>query len=966
MKAHRLHPAARSVALSMLTAGVVAVAVAWGPTTAADVTSAELERLFEARVRPLLVAKCQQCHGEKVAEAGLRLDSRRSLLAGGDSGPAVVPGDVAQSRLLDAVRHAGDVAMPPDERLADDEIAALEAWVAGGVPWTGSGGEADAAAPPSRAEEMATRLTRSLASHWAFTPPRRHPAPELPATFPPELRTAWSASAIDRFIAAAADAAGVVPAAEADPRDLYRRLCLDLTGLPPSAAAADAFCARAAAGGEAADAAVREAVDRMLTSRAHAEHWARKWLDLACYADTMGYAFDGQDPRYPFAWTYRDWVVDALARDLPYDRFVTLQLAADRVEPAVPPSDIAALGFLTVGRTFAGNQHDTIDDRIDLVTRGLLGLTVACARCHDHKYEPVTAADYYGLHGIFASCRVPETPPIIGPAAPGPQAEAFAARLAELEEAVAAHERAVHSRAIRDAVAHAADYFLQAAAAGPRPADHRLPRLDDGYEIEGLLLDRLVRLLDKAETGHPILGPWAMVRGKPEPQIAPVLAALISGWGDAPSSQVVNPLVFHELASSRPATLRDLAAAYARLVARVAPECAGGAAAAADEPPDLAALQRIFGAEGSPFVPPLVDAMRLATRAERDDLRKRKGLITKHFADSPGGPPRAMAVVDADSCVDSHVFLRGNPARLGEKVERRLPQLLGGMAVDRNSSGRLDLARAIVSPDNPLAARVIVNWVWTHHFGRGLVATPGDLGLRGEPPSHPHLLDDLARRFIEDGRFSLRWLHREIVTSRTWRQATTARPGMTERDAENRFFTRAQRRRLAWEAWRDSLLIAAGTLDLGWRGGPGIDPLAEGSMHVRSVYARLDRQNVPSVLRMFDIANPDTAVHVRTQTTVPQQSLAVLNAPLVVAAARGVAARIAREAGPAAADDDLIVALWRAVLARSPAADERAAAAAWLAEEARHDTAAGRTVGLDRWARLAHAMLATAEFQFYD
>lgn len=934
-------------------------------TSLAEATSPELETLFESRVRPLLAAKCQGCHGDTIAEAGLRLDSRRSLLAGSDTGPVVVPGDAAKSRLLAAVRHADEMAMPPDEKLSVKEIAALETWVIAGAPWSGPGGDADAAAT-GVAASMDERLADSLANHWAFTPPERHAAPGLPESFAPTLRAAWSVSTIDRFIGAELGAAGLTPAAEASPRDLIRRLHYDLTGLPPSAEEADAFCAVAAGGAAASEAAFRATADRLLAAPAHAEHWARKWLDLARYADTMGYEFDNQDRRYPFAWTYRDWVVDALHRDLPYDRFVTLQLAADRIDPPVPRSDLAALGFLTVGRTFLGNTHDIIDDRIDLVTRGLLGLTVACARCHDHKYEPVTAADYYALHGIFASCKIPEELPVVGDHPTGPEAEAFAAKLAELEAAVNAHETAVHVRAIREAVAHAADYFSETARPTPRAADKRPPQLADGYELEQLLLDRLKQLLDKAEPSHPILGVWAATRGKTDAEIVPLLTALRTTWGEAPDPKLVNPLVVQEIVSAQPTTLRQLAEAYARLVARVAPVAAGGPAAQPEEAAELAALRTLLGVEGSPLVVPRTEAMQVATRAEQTELRRRKKEVAKHLTEAPGGPPRAMVLLDTGKPVDSHVFLRGNPAKPGEKVERRLPKLLGGTAVARDSSGRLDLARAIVAPTNPLSARMIVNWAWTHHMGRGLLDTPGDLGLRGEPPTNPHLLDDLARRFVDEGAWSLRWLHREIVTSCVWRQSSGMREDLSQRDPDNLLFGRANRRRLDWEAWRDSMLVAAGTLDLGHRGGRGVDPLAEAAMNTRSVYGHLDRQEVPGILRMFDIANPDTAVHVRTRTTVPQQSLAVLNAPLVVAAARRVAARVDRELGETANDEMRIIAFWQAVLTRSPTTDEQAAAAAWLAEEAGHGEPQTDSTPFTRWDRLAQALLATAEFQFID
>ena len=955
MSSHELPTRSRSLrtAAASATAALVWCSFCLTITTAAaDSGSREGEALFESKVRPLLVSKCQECHGASVSEAGLRLDSRKAVLLGSDAGAVVVPGDSGKSKLLAAVKHVDDLAMPPDTKLSDDEIAALEAWIVAGVPWTGPGGEDTD--PATREEAMQERLRESLAAHWAFQPPQRHPAPDLStiASLDPAVAAAWSQSPIDRFIAAGLAAADFAPSAEAAPRDLFRRLHYDLTGLPPSADAADAFAANPS------DKAYRDAVEKLLASREHAEHWARHWLDLARYADTMGYAFAGQSPLYPFAWTYRDWVVKSLHDDLPYDQFVTLQLAADRIEPPVPREDLTALGFLTVGRTFLGNTHDIIDDRIDLVTRGLLGLTVACARCHDHKYEPISAADYYALHGVFASCEIPAELPVIGDSPPGPEAEAFAAKLAELQAKVAEHEVAVHERALREAVAHAADYFYETARPAPRP-DGRPPQLADGYELEQLLLDRLKRLIEKSRADHPILGPWVAVKGLPDEQITAMLAPITAASAQAAP---LNPLVATELSSAKATTLRHLAEVYARLVARVAPETAGGPAPKPDDPAELTTLRTLLGAEATPLIVPRSEAMRVAKRSESEEHRKRQRAITKHQAESPGGPPRAMVLTDKAKPVDSHVFLRGNPGRLGPKTERRLPELLGGTSLDRGSSGRLDLARAIVSPTNPLTARVIVNWVWTHHFGHGLVATPGDLGLRGDPPINQQLLDDLARRFMDDGQWSLRWLHQEIVLSRTWRQSAAMRPDLAVRDPDNQLFGRAERRRLSWEAWRDSLLAAAGTLNHGRSGGPGIDPLDTKAIDARTIYARLDRQDVPGLLRTFDIANPDTAVHVRSRTTVPQQGLAVLNAPLVVEAAKRLAARSVAEVGDETADDPRITALWRVALSRSPTGAERSLAHTWL-DEARAEPA---VEAFGPWERLAQALLGTAEFQFID
>ena len=516
----------------------------------------------------------------------------------------------------------------------------------------------------------------------------------------------------------------------------------------------------------------------------------------------------------------------------------------------------------------------------------------------------------------------------------------------------------MHERAIREAVAHAADYFLETARPAPRP-DGRPPQLADGYELQQLLIDRLKRLVERAKADHPILGPWLAVKALSDEQIAVALNTITVASAD---SGPLNSLVAGELASAQPTTLRQVAGVYGRLVARVAPEAAGGLASKPDDPTELAALRTLLGVEATPLIVPRAEAMRVAKRSESEEHRKRQRAITKHQAETPGGPPRAMVLTDKQSPVDSHVFLRGNPGRPGPKTERRLPELLGSTPLDRSSSGRLDLARAIVSPTNPLTARVVVNWAWTHHFGHGLVATPGDLGLRGDQPTNQPLLDDLARRSIDEGNWSLRWLHREIVLSQTWRQSAAIRPGLADHDPDNRLFGLAERRRLSWEAWRDSLLTAACTIDPSRSSGPGIDPLDTKTMNSRTIYSSLDRQDVPGLLRTFDIANPDTAVHVRSRTTVPQQGLAVLNAPLVVEAAKRLAARSVAEVGDETADDLRITALWRDALSRSPTDTERSLAHTWLAE-ARAESA---VEAFGPWERLAQALLGTAEFQFID
>lgn len=943
---------------------LVAALVSSTPALAAEAVAvdAPAAAFFETMVRPLLVAKCHDCHAGETSEGGLRLDSLPALVTGGDSGPAAIAGNVEGSRLIAAIRR-GDAAaaMPPDDPLTAEEVATLTDWVARGMPWSGPGsgrGDDPLVAPP----DMDARIAAALDNHWSLQPTQHHTPPAAPAGIEAAIATNWAAP-IDRFILRDIAAAGLQPSPPAEPATLIRRVWFDLTGLPPPAEEVEAFCSDPSA------AAYQAVVDRLLSSRQHAEHWARRWLDLARYADTMGYAFDGQESNYPFAWTYRDWVVRAFHDDMPYDRFVTLQLAADLVEPSVEPADLAALGFLTVGRTFLGNTHDIIDDRIDLVTRGLMGLTVACARCHDHKYEPVATADYYALHGIFASSKIPEELPVIGDPPPGPEAEAFAAKMQELQQRITDHTQAVYERATREAIAHAADYFMETSRPRQRGADGRTPVLDDGYELQQLLIDRLTRTISGADQNHPILGLWAEVRSLGDDTFADTVHSILSRWETDPSE--IDAVVASEMLSARPDTPRGVAEAYARVIMR-----AVDAAAGEDDSPELDTIRRTFTVPGAPLVVLPEEAMRVARREERTELRKRNRDITRHQATAAGGPPRAMVLEDA-AVHDSRILRRGNPGRPGDVVPRRMPTVLGGLSAAEGGSGRRELAAMITATSNPLTPRQIVDWAWRHHFGRGLVETPGDLGLRGEPPLHLDLLDDLAARFVDEGGWSLRWLHREIVNSSCWQQASTLRDDLREQDPDNRLFARGNRRRLPWEAWRDSLATAAGSLDLGHAGGPGIDPLSTEALHARSLYARLDRQDVPGMLRIFDIANPDTAVHVRSQTTVPQQSLAVLNSPLVVEAARRLAERAATADNPSAPSSDtdrqstdtaFVQRLWRAALSRNPREDEAAAATAWLATEAAAEIPAGASAkpSFDRYDRLAQAVLATAEFQFVD
>jgi len=551
--------------------------------------------------------------------------------------------------------------------------------------------------------------------------------------------TGWCRTDIDRFILARLEAAGIAPNPPTDRHTLLRRLSYNLTGLPPTRAEMAAFLA------DSSPDAVERVIDRLLASPQYGEHWARYWLDLARYADTRGDPPRREDPRFPHAWTYRDYVIDAFNRDLPYDQFILEQLAADRLLPAAsrhrasPASSetdrtrLAALGFLTLGNQFDGRRNDIIADQIDVTTKAFLGLTVACARCHDHKFDPIPTEDYYSLYGVFANSVVPRELPILRPA---PSADATEDYLARRREWLA-------------------------------------------REQELLLEFRNLRR---------------------------------SGNRD-------------------PERRRQLI---------------------------------------------------------REQQRVRKNL-TDLESTHPGAPVRAHVLFDVDRPRDYPVLIRGEPGNAGKTVPRRFLEILsaGERPPFRDGSGRLELARAIASPDNPLTARVIVNRIWQQHFGAGIIDTPDDFGNMAAPPTHPELLDFLAAGLIEHG-WSLKWLQREITRSAVYQLSCLDRPDAAAIDPENHLLWRANLRRLSFEQIHDALLAAAGTLDLSRVGGKSVRIGSADFATRRALYTWIDRRNPAELLTQFDFPSPDIPSGRRHSTIVPQQSLFLMNSPIVVEAARAL------------------------------------------------------------------------------
>ena len=762
------------------------------------------EEFFIGRVRPVIDRSCLSCHRDEPA-GGLRLDSREALLEGGLSGPAVIPGEPDESLLIQTVRYTHDESrMPPTGELPAAELADLERWVRDGVAWSDI-------SVPAMPEFVIGEKQRN---HWSFRPL------EVDAVLPAVQDEAWPQMAIDYYVLGKLEAKGFQPAPKADRRTLIRRVTYDLTGMPPKPDEVESFVH------DPSPRAFRKVVDRLLASPRYGERWGRHWLDVVRYADSAG---DSSDYPIPQMYLYRDYVIESFNRDLPYDQFIREQIAGD-VLPSESESQrwrrIIATGYLALSRRFGvtpeTDMHLTIEDTINNLGKTFLGLTTGCARCHNHKYDPISSKDYYGLYGIFASTRYP-----------------FA-----------------------------------------------------GSENINEQKDLVYRL--------------------PEEQIKEALTPLRSE---------LDPIEEE---------LEKLQKEQVEFVERVVED-------------------------GE-----VLDVKRLAELkiASTKLSLKRRALLAK-------GPTfeTSFAVWEATP-QNAKIQLRGEPKNLGEEVPRRFLEILGGQALPENcqTSGRLELAEWIADPKNPLTARVMVNRIWQHHFGKGLVATPNDFGARGAAPTHPELLDFLAAHFIESG-WSVKTMHRMIVLSRAYQMQSEGDPRNLDADAANDFLWRFNRRRLSAEEIRDSILELSGALDLSSENEPHPFPhsakwtftqhrpfQAVYESRRRSVYLMTQRFQRHPYLGMFDGADNNIGTAARMTTTTPVQALFSMNSRIVHCAADGWTRRLT-----ALTDDDRtrVDVAHREAFGRPIAPDE------W--ERARHYLA--QSGSLDSYLRV---LLATNEFLFVD
>ena len=958
-------------------ATILGIALANGlvprPAEAGETSDPEASAFFEARVRPLLEARCQECHGPEAKKGGLRLDSRASILEGGDSGPAIIPGRPEESALVLAIGYDDLVQMPPKGKLPDGEVAILTDWVARGAPWPAGDMRPDSTvpAPASPTFDLAER-----AHHWSFQPVR-DPGP------PDSADLSWARTSIDRFLMAGWDDLGLTPAQDADRRTLIRRASFDLLGLPPTPEDVEAFVADDAPG------AFERLIDRLLASPHHGERWARHWLDLIRFAETSGHEFDYD---IPGAFRYRDYVIRALNADLPFDRFVVEHLAGDLVDP--PRRDpatgrnesIAATAALFLGEgshspvDVREDQVLRIDNQIDVISKAFLGLTVACARCHDHKFDAISAGDYYALAGYLKSSRFSEA--FIDP--PGPTADLIDALngLKLQVEAAPAPSPTVGPLDGSSVLFEGfdADSFGDWSVSGPafgdrpsRPGDWRLDPegpvpVAAGQAHSGLVSDRLRGVLRSPtfRIAHEAIHYRASGRGGR-------IRLVIDGF-DKIRAPIYGGLLL-EIDAPRPRIYaQDVAMwighhAYIEIADGATVDFHGFGAKLA--PGDgFVSVDEIRFADD--LEPPQADAAGVEGLGEpARPIAVPPDLVARYRAIEATIPDPILVPAVADGTgQDEHIFLRGSYRTPGPIAPRRFLEAIDGpdQPAPGLGSGRLDLARRFVDPANPLTARVIVNRVWKHHFGEGLVRTPDDFGAMGEPPTHPGLLDHLAARFVRDG-WSLKALHRSIMLSHAYQMQSSGDPESDRLDPSNKYLHRANVRRLEAEALRDAILAASGGFDptlfgpsvpphltpfMGGRGRPSESGPLDGEGR-RSIYIAVRRNFLTPMFLAFDFPAPASCIGRRNVSNVPAQALTLLNDPFVLEQSHRWAERLISD-GKGQSPEGRLASAYLSAFGRPPTAEETREALAFLGN--RDDAGA--------WADLCHVLLNVKEFLFVD
>jgi mono/diheme cytochrome c family protein len=821
---------------------------------------------FETRVRPVLARACFGCHTD-TAMGGLKMDSREHILKD------VVPGDPDASKLIQAIRYNTARKMPPSGKLKPEEIADIEAWVKAGAVW-----------PAGAPKTLPYVITPEQRNFWSF---RSVSDPPVPAV----QNKKWPKTKMDHFILSKLEAAKLQPVARADKRTLIRRASFDLTGIPPTPEEVAAFEA------DQSPDAFGKVVDRLLASPRYGERWGRYWLDVARYSD--GKLSPEREEPYPAAFRYRDWVIEAFNKDMPYDKFVEAQIAGDLMPE--PEKYRAGLGFYSISPEFT-------DDRVDATTRGFLAMTAACAQCHDHKFDPIPTRDYYSLLGIFNNTSLHETPLVSKE-----EVARWQERKKRVDDAEKELKGFVDSQSDQLAeilAAQASKYLMAAAGGGPR------------NDLDKDTIDLWTAYLKRPKLEHPFLKDWTVTH-------------------DRAAADAFQALLLKVVAEKKTVDDKN----HITLGLNPNRGDLSNANLVSMDRDRFVLWEDFFGPKGVLHYPDGKIDRFLAGQWKQhlDTLRAQLAAAKK---DLPAQYAFLQTIEDAPKWKEQRVWLRGSRENPGDPAPPHFLQILSKSEPARfEAKPRLELAEHIASKENPLTARVMVNRIWQHHFGQGIVRTPSDFGAQGDRPSHPELLDYLASRFMSEG-WSMKKLHREIMLSEVYQLSSVNAPKNFEQDPENRLLWRFNRHRLDVEGLRDSLLYVSGSLDPK-AGGP---PEKFGPDNFRrTVYCYVSRYKIDSVLGLFDFPNPVGTSEQRSETNVPLQRLFFMNSDFMASMSRQLAARM-----DGATDAARVAWLYEAVYQRKPSVEETKLAVDFV-RDSNH-----------AWSQYAQVLLSSNEFEFVN
>ena len=912
---------------------------------------------FETRVRPILANSCYGCH-TSMAASGLRVDSLASLLKGGGSGPAIVPGDPEKSLLIQAVRQSGELKMPKGGHLKSQDIAVLEDWVKMGAPWPNS--------PVAAATPAGPTVTPEQKKFWSFQPVH---APPLPVVADKK----WSTTNLDKFVLAKLEKQELHPVAFADKRTLIRRATYDLTGLPPTAGAIDAFEQ------DRSPKAYEHVIDRLLASPAYGERWGRHWLDVVRYGEDDVRGLDPMGRGYmPWngAYLYRDWVIKAFNEDMPYSTFVKAQLAGDLLDQKQREKLITGTAMLGQGPWIwdqaepVQGRADERNERVDMVTRGLLGLTVACARCHNHKYDPIMQKDYYALVGVFASTTYTEYPvsstaTVMAWQRKQDQLTALRKELREFTQN--------ETEQLSEILAYQSSKYMVAAWRVSGEPKMPVDAVVSKDRVDPEMLERWVNYLKTPKKQYPFLKDWqAMIASGGSEDEAKAL-------GDSFQSLVVTVMLDSRKLKKENDIIKAKADVPERLERDAKPNefetddqfCPGCNLELKTLPVEKASLWvdlfiRSLDSSDDEHAKPGLFVFRSwdLNRRLSTPWQDHVALLNKQIEDLEKGAeevkfPFFHGVADKPKAVNIAVNLRGNPHNLGDVVPRHFPEVLSPSEPKsfEKGSGRLELAEDIVS--SGLASRVFVNRVWKWHFGSGIVNTPDNFGKAGDPPSDPELLEYLANFFVENG-MSVKKLQREILLSSIYRLSSQDSKENDEKDPSNRLCWRFNRQRLDAEEIRDSVLFAAGALDVKKTGGPSADFADDNTR--RTVYCKISRFRMNNFLQVFDFPNPSFTAEQRFSTIVPLQRLYFMNSGFVYKQAEQLARRVY-----ATGDDNArIREAYRLLYGRAPTDRETELGLKFIRStpDLKGETITGQPP--TAWREYARVLLSSNEFEFVN